>query len=210
MHLIIFGATGVTGRCLVERALARGHRVRAVARTPAKLELFHPALEVVRGDVTDPQSIAPALAGQEAVLSALGAPVGREPVTLYSRGTANILASMAQHAVRRIACVSAGGTKQGVDPNNPWFFEHVITPMLLARIFDDMRRMEELLMDSDTAWTIFRPPQLLNTPATGRYRVGSAYSLPHGRQIARADLADLMLDAVEQGTYIRTAVAVAY
>ena len=200
MHLIIFGATGATGRCLVEGALARGHKVRAVARTPAKLDLVHPSLEVVCGDVTDGASIAPALAGQDAVLS----------VTLYSRGTASILAAMAQHGVTRIACVSAGGTKQGVDPNNPWFFEHVITPLLLARIFDDMRRMEELLMASDTAWSIFRPPQLLNTPATGRYRVAPAYSLPHGRQIARADLADLMLDAVEQGTYIRTAVAVAY
>ncbi|HNP70187.1 MAG TPA: SDR family oxidoreductase [Kouleothrix sp.] len=210
MHLIIFGATGDTGRCLIERALARGHQVRAVARTPAKLDLHHPALEVVRGDVTDPASIAPLLAGQDAVLSALGAPVGREPVMLYSQGISAILAAMALHGVQRIACVSAGGTKQGTDSNNPWFFEHVITPLLLARIFDDMRRMEGLLMDSNTAWTILRPPQLLNTPATGRYRVAPAYSLPHGRQIARADLADLMLDAVEQGTYIRTAVAVAY
>jgi putative NADH-flavin reductase len=150
------------------------------------------------------------LAGQEAVLSALGAPAGREPVTLYSQGTGAILAAMAEHSVRRIACVSAGGTKQGVDPNNPWFFEHVITPLLLARIFDDMCRMEELLMRSDTAWTILRPPQLLNTPATGRYRVAQAYSLPGGRQIARADLADLMLDAVEQGRHIGEAVAVAY
>lgn len=210
MHLIIFGATGATGRCLIERALARGHQVRAIARTPAKLDLRHPALEVVRGDVTDPASIASALAGQEAVLSALGAPVGHEPVTLYSQGIATILTAMALHSVRRIACVSAGGTKQGTDPNNPWFFEHVITPLLLARIFDDMRRMEELLMGSDTDWTIVRPPQLLNTPATGRYRVAPAYSLPHGRQIARADLADFMLDAVEQGTSIREAVAVAY
>lgn len=210
MHLIIFGATGDTGRCLIDRALARNHQVRAVARTPAKLDRHHPALEVVRGDVTDPASIAPLLAGQDAVLSALGAPVGREPVTLYSHGTTAILTAMALHGVRRIACVSAGGTKQSTDPNNPWFFEHVITPLLLARIFDDMRRMEGLLMDSSTEWTILRPPQLLNTPATGRYRVAPAYSLPHGRQIARADLADLMLDAVEQGTYIRTAVAVAY
>ncbi len=95
MRLSIFGATGPTGRCLVAQALARGHSVTAVARSPERMSLRHPQLQVVRGDVTDPTTIAAAIAGHDAVLSALGAPVGRAPVSLYSCGTANILATMA-------------------------------------------------------------------------------------------------------------------
>lgn len=210
MRLIVFGATGATGRCLVEAGLARGHRVTAVARSPEKLGMQHERLHVARGDVRNLESIAPLMAEHDIVLSALGAPVGREPVTLYSQGITTILDAMHAHHVQRIICVSAGGTKVGIDDNNPWLFEHVITPLFLARIFDDMRRMEELLMQSDTQWTIVRPPQLLNTPATGRYRVGQAYSLPKGRQISRADLANFMLESAEQQKYIREAVAIAY
>jgi len=210
MRLSIFGATGPTGRRLVEQALARGHSVTAVARSPERMSLSHPQLQVVRGDVTDPTTIAAAIAGHDAVLSALGAPVGRAPVSLYSVGTANILATMAQHNVRRIVCVSAGGTHPGKDPNNPVFFEYVVAPLLLGRIFDDMRRMEDLLMASNTDWTIVRPPALRDTPPTKIYRVAPAYSLPKGWQIGRADLADFILDTLDGNGYHRQALAIAY
>lgn len=80
MKLLIFGATGGTGRQLVEQALAQGHVVTAFARHPAKLRVSHANLRVVQGDVLRQDTVEPAVAGQDAVLSALGV---RPPVITF-------------------------------------------------------------------------------------------------------------------------------
>ena len=72
MKLLVFGATGGTGRQLVQQALRQGHVVTAFARDPGKIPLTHDNLRVVRGDILRPDSVETAMAGQEAVLSALG------------------------------------------------------------------------------------------------------------------------------------------
>jgi putative NADH-flavin reductase len=72
VNLLIFGATGGSGRALVEQALARGHVVTAFARNPSKVRTKHPNLRVAKGNVLDPASVEAAIRGQDAVLSALG------------------------------------------------------------------------------------------------------------------------------------------
>ena len=72
MKLLVLGATGGTGRALVEQALAQGHVVTAFARDPSKVRTTHPNLHVVKGDILDPASVEAAVRGQDAVLSALG------------------------------------------------------------------------------------------------------------------------------------------
>ena len=72
MKLLVFGATGGTGRQLVQQALQQGHVVTAFARDPGKIRLVHDNLRVVRGDILHPDSVETAVAGQDAVMSALG------------------------------------------------------------------------------------------------------------------------------------------
>ena len=78
MKVLVFGATGGTGRQLVQQALERGHAVTAFARDPAKIRLTHDDLRVVRGDVLKTDTVEAAVVGQDAVLSALGTrlPIG--------------------------------------------------------------------------------------------------------------------------------------
>ena len=85
MKLTILGATGATGTCLTSQALAAGHEVTAVVRDPARLAVAaHPRLRTVTADVMDPASIAPAIAGADAVISAVG-PRGTAPRTAEPR-----------------------------------------------------------------------------------------------------------------------------
>lgn len=65
--ILVTGATGYIGGRLVPELLAAGHDVRCLARTPSKLDdqSWRDQVEVVRGDVTDAGSLAPALAGVE-------------------------------------------------------------------------------------------------------------------------------------------------
>jgi putative NADH-flavin reductase len=71
MRLLVFGATGGTGRALLDQGLALGHQMTAFVRNPAVLEA-RPGLTIVQGDVTDAAAVSRAVAGHEAILSALG------------------------------------------------------------------------------------------------------------------------------------------
>ena len=210
MKLVVFGGTGATGVLIVREALAAGHDVTVVARTPAKVTEALPRLVVTRGDVTDAESIVPAVDGKDAVLSALGAPSSRPPVTIHRVGITNILAAMKRTNVRRLVAISSGGHYEGHNPNASRFFEWIIRPLFLRHIYEDMAAMDALIEASELDWTLLRPPRLLDTPARGRVREApDIFVLPKGDTIPRADLAKVAVDKVADSTSIRRAIAVA-
>jgi len=114
MNLAIFGATGGTGRPLVEQALAAGHHVTVLVRTPASFAIQHGRLRVVQGDVRQADQVAAVVAGQDAILSALG-PHERGPVDLCTAAMTTILAAMERHGVRRLIALSAYGARESHD-----------------------------------------------------------------------------------------------
>jgi len=210
MKLVVFGGTGGTGVLIVKEALAAGHDVTVVARTPAKVAEKHPRLVVARGDVTDAESILPALEGKDAVVSALGARSSRPPVTVHRVGIANILTAMKRAGVRRLVAISSAGHYEGHDPNGGRFFEWIIRPLFLRHLYEDMAAMDALIEASDVDWTILRPPRLLDAPAVGRVREApDVFVLPKGGTIPRADLARVALDKLADGASVRRAIAVA-
>ena len=196
MKLTILGGTGRTGRHLITLALAAGHQVTALARNPGALP-DDPHITAVEGSPLDPNAIAQVVAGADAVLSALGG-VGQAHTTLYSESVRNILAA----DPARLIVVGA----VPASPNDEkTIFERYLLHPLLHRFFggdyDDIRRMEELLSDSPSAWTVLRPPRLTDGPATGRYRSGTG-RLPRPGQISRTDLAAAMLEVIaDPGTH---------
>lgn len=210
MKMIVFGATGPTGREVVKQGLELGRDVTAFVRDPSALDLEDTHLLVVKGDVMDPDTVIPALAGQDAVVSALGSHSRKGTISVYSLGVANILQGMAAHGVRRIACVSAGGVGNPKDPNLPWVYRKIILGGFMKEIYADMERMEKLLQATDVEWTVVRPAGLTDEPPTADYRVAEGTSLPHGSRIARSDLAAFLVKAVRSPEYARKAVAIAY
>ncbi len=208
--LTIFGATGGTGRELVQQALAAGHRVTALVRRPEALALAHPRLDVRRGDVLDLADVTAAITGSDLVYSALGAH-GRGPTTLVSAGVTNILRGMQTAGVRRLGVVSASGLGDGA--GQPWhvrLFMRQVLQRLLREPFADLLRMESIVQASDLDWTIYRPPRLTLGPRTGRYRVAVGRPLPRGYTIARADLADCMLTRADDRATHRATLWIAY
>ncbi|HEY5387943.1 MAG TPA: NAD(P)H-binding protein [Thermoleophilia bacterium] len=211
MKVVVFGATGRTGRLLVEGALARGHDVTAFLRAPEKLGDLRHRVRVVAGDVLDGGLVSDAVDGQDAVLVALGVAMKRGDPAVNAQGTLNAIRSMQRYHVRRLVVLSAGGTQQGPDPNLPWAFERIVKPLFLKHAFADLRRMETSVRQSELDWTIVRAAGgLTDGPARGGYRVEPGYSLPDGHRIARADVAAFMLDELERRDNIAHALAVAY
>jgi putative NADH-flavin reductase len=212
MNITIFGATGGTGACLLRQALATGHRVTAVVRDPARLAgpatAARSRLKVVTADVMDPAAIGPAVAGADAVLSAIG-PHGSGPTTVSQDSAAAIIAAMRAAGARRLIIVSGSVvTDAGDDP-----FLRLVKPLLrrtqLRHVCADMRRAEDEVRSSGLDWTIMRPPRLTDQPAAGTYRTGIDRNLPREYTISRADLAACILGLAGDRDFVHKHVAIA-
>lgn len=204
MKVAVVGSTGGTGRQVVIQALERGHEVVALARRPDALDLTHDRLDVRAADVGDPASLARAITGSDAVISALGITgwPGFGEIRLYSEGGANLIAALREAGIERFLAVTSGGVEHD-DPSFGLFYKWVLRPVFIQRAYDDMVRFEQLVRDSGLTWTIARPTKLTDDPPTpGGYRVSPRLAPPGGQVIARSDLAGFLLDCLEQGTWV--------
>ena len=209
MKIVVFGAAGPTGRQLIEQSLAAGHKVTAVTRRAGGLEP-RAGLTVVPADVADPAAVERVVAGGDAILSSLGVPLSRKPVTVYSGGNANILAAMGRQGVKRLVTVSSSVMDPAWRPTGEHFFNYVMDPLMnrpMGRTaHDDMRRMEALVRASDLDWTIVRPSGLFDHPVVTGYEV--AENVADGLFTARTDLAASMLAQLADDRFVRRAMAV--
>ncbi|HWZ19959.1 MAG TPA: SDR family oxidoreductase [Ktedonobacteraceae bacterium] len=208
MNIVIFGANGPTGQILTKQALAAEHTVVAVTRHPEAFPLQKVHLHVMRGDVFDLASVEQAVAGQDAVLSIIGVPYSRKPIAVYSQGTSNILQAMNHHGVRRLVCVSSGGTNPHYDSQEGFIFGRIIKPIFGRTAYADMPRMETLVMNGNLDWTIVRPARLFDTPTVTHYQVAQGYIVSGGRKTSRADLVDFMFQQLTTNEYVHKAEAI--
>jgi uncharacterized protein YbjT (DUF2867 family) len=211
MKLAVFGANGPTGRLLTRLALDEDHDVIAFTRHPHAFPFEHPRLDVAAGDVHDVAAVTSAIDGADAVLSTLGVPFAKTPITVYSDGVANIITGMRAADIKRFACVSSSAVGPHPEPLGGFIFEKIMQPYVVNKlgktVYDDMRRMEALVSDSDLAWTIVRPSGLFQAQAVSAYSI----AIDHigYRFTARIDLADCLLRQALDDTYARSTIAVA-
>jgi putative NADH-flavin reductase len=207
MRILVIGAAGRTGRHFVEQALGHGHEVRAMVHA-APLALAHPRLEIVSGDVLDFESVKRAMEGVDGVAFVLGGGASKS-VRVYSEGIANVIHAMAVHEVTALVAVTAAGVFARNDKHLSLGFKALIRTAYRST-YDDMERMEQRIAASDLDWTIVRPVGLSDGPLTGRYRVSLDGSLlPKASRISRADVAAMMLKALETGAFDRKTLVIA-
>lgn len=212
VRIAVFGATGGTGLQLVTQALERGHDVTAVARRPEAVPVRHDSLRVVRADVLEPDTLVPAVHGQDAVVSALGIGYRRHATTVYSDGTAHVLAALEAAGVKRVTCVSTTSIAPPRFRADPlfWLVARGLLHPMLRRPYADMRLMEARVRAGGLQWTLVRAARLTNGPMTGRYRLAMDGKLRGAWSISRADLARYLLDSLDDPRTHRTVVEIAY
>lgn len=198
----LFGATGKTGRRVLDRAVGAGMSVRALVRDPAKLAVRSDRLTVVGGDILDPDSVAQTVSGSDAVLSVFGHVRG-SPATIQTDGTRNIVEAMQTAGVRRIVTLSGGGLRaDGYD--RPGAADRVIRLLLKSlagHVLADAEGHLKVLQESDLDWTVVRGPRLTEKPGMGSYRV-SWVGVNSSTKISRDDLADFILSQVNDRTFV--------
>ncbi len=202
MKLAILGASGRTGRLIVEQALAAGHDVRVLVRTPAKLGFTHARLRVVAGDATDAENVQRVAEGCDGVISALGPTKDRHDIC--SAAAVHVIgAGVKRYVAISGAAIDVPGDSKDVVGRLVSLLVRTLSPA----VFRDKVHEHELLAKSSVGWTLVRAPRLVDKPASGKTRSSLARS--PGASIARADLAAYALACASDGSLIGKAPFVA-
>ena len=207
MKIIVFGATGGTGRNVVDCALAAGHDVVAVARKPDAVAA-RARLVVHKGDVLDAASVQAALSGGDAVICAIGPASNSKPGTLISEGAKNIVSGCAATGVRRLVFESGMICSDGSELS---FFGRLAVGAfrtLFSKLHADKVIAEASVQASGLDWVIVRPPALKHAPATAKYLAGPGARIFPGSALSHADCAEVLVKAATEGQWIKQVINV--
>jgi hypothetical protein len=155
MRVLVIGASGGTGRQLVEQALERGDNVTAFVRDPRRLPVRHESLHIAVGDVLDPQSLQRAVRDQDAVVCALGHKRWFYPNKILSAGTQNIIDAMKEKGIRRLVCETSLGVGNSFGRLGIYYTLFVV-PFILPLYYWDKLRQERAIRASGLDWIIVR------------------------------------------------------
>lgn len=206
-HILVLGATGGTGQEVVSQALALGFIVTVFVRNPQKLTSSDERLRVRSGSITEGgPTLADAVRGQEAVISALGVGKSLRSGGLIARAVPKIVGAMQAERVSRLVFTSAYGV--GATQRQLPTLPRILVRLLLRDIYKDKEAGEEQLRRSDLEWTLVYPVTLTDHPPSGRYRVGAQLSLRGLPTVSRADLAAFLLKQLDDRQFVRRGVLI--
>lgn len=192
MNVLVVGATGKTGVQIVTQAVAQGHQVTALVRDPDKAKGTLAGARLVRGDIRAAGPVAEAVAGQDAVVSALGSAVTLRRQSLLSDGTQALIDAMKQAGMRRLVCITGVGAGDSRG-HGGLLYDWVLRPVVLRQVYADKDRQEEVVRASGLDWVLVRPGLLTDGPRTGTYRALTDLSGVRKATVSRADVADFVL-----------------
>jgi len=207
MKVVIFGATGFSGKAILAEALRQGHEVSILVRDASKIHQQQ-NMSIVEGNVLNPETVSAILQEQEAVIQCLG--IGGtgdgKPNSFVSDASKIIVEAMQKQGVRRLIAMSNVGAGNSI-AFLPWFFRKLILPYFmkwLKVIIDDKNIMEPIIMNSNLDWTIVRCPNIVDKAAKNNCLVsldGKGLRL----SISLPDMATFMVDQLEKDNFIRQA-----
>jgi uncharacterized protein YbjT (DUF2867 family) len=204
MRILVTGATGGTGRLIVEELVRQGHSPVILARSPEKAAGL--AAEIILGDARDELALSRAVDGCDAVISALGPSsisLFRE-VTLLSTATRALLKAMQEKHVRRLVCITGMGAGDSRG-HGGLLFDWLIMPLALRKIYEDKDRQEALVRQSGLDWTLVRPSVLNNKPPRNAVRTLVDLGGFSGGAISRGDVARFVVAQLQSDEWLRKA-----
>jgi uncharacterized protein YbjT (DUF2867 family) len=202
LRIAVFGATGLTGGGVVKHALDQGHEVVALVRDPGRLTLRHPRLSVISGSPISAADVERCVQDADAVIHCLG--IGGkgngQPSTLVSDSVRLVLATMQDHGVPRIVCMS----NVGAGGSGYWFANRIVIPLFLRwliPIIEDKNRMESALRASAVDWVSVRLPNIV--AGVGKPIRVSADGQGIGFSITAESAARFLLEQVSSDRHLR-------
>jgi len=173
MKVVIFGATGFSGKAILKETLSQQHEVTVLVRNKSAILIQDKNLNIVEGNVMDRNKVAEVLKNCDAIIQCLG--VGGKgngkPTIFISDSIKIIIDEMKKQQIKRLIAMSNVGAGNSVS-FQPWIFTKIILPYFmkwLKVLIDDKNRMEPIIMNSQLDWTIVRCPNMVDKTAKGTY-----------------------------------------
>jgi uncharacterized protein YbjT (DUF2867 family) len=203
MRLLVIGATGAIGSAVVRAALEDGHEVTAFVRSLDRLGDLRSRVRVVEGDLNDPASVAAAVPGHDAVISAVGSSPDRAQLDVPANGMRAVVDAMRAAGVRRLVGL-AGGAVNVPGERKPLGgrITTAIVSLLARNVVEAKQREFDVVQASDLDWTMVRPPNVVPGPATGSVEIGGRL---HGFRIGSGDVGVAMVWLATSDEWLRQA-----
>ncbi|MEZ2224304.1 NAD(P)-dependent oxidoreductase [Rhizobium sp. RCC_161_2] len=205
MKVALFGATGKTGKFMIDEALARGFEATVFARRSRSFA--DKRVRVVHGDLSNVDLLRDAVRGSTAVLSALGPTTLPHPKDLpITRATQAIISAMKDEDVNRLVAISTGTAP---DPGDAFDWKIDLPAMLIKYLmrstYDDIVNLAQAIRASELEWTMVRVAFLNSRAAASELNVGLYGYTRHSLTVSRKDVAAFMFDQIESRAYTRQA-----
>lgn len=201
MKILLLGATGRTGKLVLEEALSAKHTIHCIVR---KLPIQqHSGVTYFQGSPDDDAVLQQAIQGCDAIISVLNISRTsdfpwaklRTPKTFLSDVMTNIIPMAQENNIERIIICSAWGVSETRN-HIPTWFKWFIDNSNVSVAYTDHERQENLLRQSELKWTIVRPAGLINT-RRNQHVIESHGNHPIPRlTISRLTVARYMVDAL--------------
>src|SRR5260221_1769059 len=208
MKVVIFGASGGTGRDVVQKALQQGYLVTAFVRHPASMGKFtkNKNFKIIQGNVLSAEDVKKAVKGQQVVISVLGNKTTNalwKKDTTVSDGLRHIIAAMKKYKLKRIIFVASFGVNENI-----FLPAKMILRTILKNLFADIPTQEKLLRQSGLDWTIVHPARLTNETSQQAYKIGEDLWIQPFSHISRADVADFLIKEIRDRKYLHKKVTI--
>ncbi len=201
--IAMLGATGMTGGYIVQEALAQGYKIRALARTPQKLDALKEQVTIIEGDARDPAAIDTLLQGSDVVISALGPTKadGAAAKMLNTAATGHIIQLMPQHNIERYILVSGAAVDIPGDARNltGWLMQKMVSIGMHDALIDKQAEYH-LLADSSVQWTLVRCPLIKEQPFEQQPR--ASLLTPSAFTLRAGELASFVIQQIESPEFI--------
>jgi putative NADH-flavin reductase len=217
MKILLLGATGRTGKLILEQLIMNGHTVNAVVRDKTKIKIASPALSVFTGSTLDKSLIMLAMQGCDAIISALNISRNsdfpwsslRTSKTLMSDTITNVISIAGSQNIKRLIVISAWGANETFK-DIPWWFRWIISHSNIKYGYLDHERQENLLIRSDLDWTAIRPVGLINSNLDRTVKVALNNRVKPSIIISRKSVAQFTVRVLEQHEFIGLAPAISW
>jgi putative NADH-flavin reductase len=208
MKIIVFGATGRTGKYVVQYGLEAGHEVTAFVRDASKLNLQHPGLHLVTGDVAEKEKVETAVQGNDIVISTLGTNQIEGPaVNLMSDAMKIFAEAMNKYGIKRVLAV--GGLAVLQLNETMQMLDKPDYPALYKNVGEGHNKVYKVLKATELDWTFVCCPDIIDGPRTGNYNVKKDYPAEGLSQIFTGDLADFIVREMMANKFLKTRVGIA-
>lgn len=212
MKILLLGATGRTGKLVMEEAIRQGYTLNCLVRDAKQIKSRHGQLRLFEGSPERPADLEVAMQGGEAILNVLNISRKsdfpwaklRTPQTFLSDVMTTLIRLAEKHRIDRVIVCSAWGASE-TKKDVPAWFRWFIDNSNVGFAYRDHERQEELLRKSDLSWTIVRPAGLTNSRRTQKI-IESFNNKPKPKMtISRISVAKYLVDAIKNDALIRKA-----